>query len=152
MRVMVAAALLLMACGETTTVAETPRAAIAAGSETDTGGWEAHLTEMLPFIDACIARSPDTRTISFAAPTGEALVTVRLSGPNGDIDCTVPGDDPTPTNVVIAPRRAEWQPSGEGAFFVRGPGDNPGGECYEAPEARAPDGELIGWWLDPEGC
>jgi len=38
------------------------------------------------------------------------------------------------------------------AIFVRGPGENPGGECYDAPEVRSASGELLGWMMDPMGC
>ena len=45
------------------------------------------------------------------------------------------------------------QPAGTNAeIFVRGPGKNPGGECYDAPEVKDADGKLLGWWLDPAGC
>jgi hypothetical protein len=38
------------------------------------------------------------------------------------------------------------------ALFVRAPGENPGGECYDAPEVRNADGEVLGWMMDPLGC
>lgn len=153
MRIAMAAMLLLTACEQGATKSGQPQSRVVAQEgDVTPAGWEARLTEMLPFIDACIGRSPGTRAVSFAAPTGEGLVTVRLSGADGDVDCSVPQDDPTPTYAVITPRRAESRPSGEGAVFVRGPGENPGGECYAAPEVRDASGQVVGWMLDPEGC
>ena len=80
-------------------------------------------------------------------------MTVRLSGAAGEFDCTVPDDDPRPEHAALAPRRNELHIEGEGAeIFVRAPGENPGGECYTAPEVRGSDGALLGWMADPEGC
>jgi hypothetical protein len=107
---------------------------------------------MLPYIDACLAKSPDTRWISYAAVAeGSGVVTVRLSGAPGAFDCTAPEHDPEA--VQIAPRNAELSFEGEGAaIFVRAPGENPGGECYAAPEVRGANDELLGWMADPDGC
>lgn len=149
-RAVIAVSAALAACGREATDAPEPVVPVV---EESAVGWEARLTEMLPYIDACIARTPETRWVSFAAPTGEALVTVRLLGDGGGFDCTVPDDDPTPTHAVITHRRESWEVEGEGsAIFVRGPGENPGGECYEAPEVRDATGALLGWMADPEGC
>jgi hypothetical protein len=38
------------------------------------------------------------------------------------------------------------------ALFIRGEGENPGGDCYVAPEVRDASGALLGWMIDPEGC
>lgn len=152
MRMMIVAALALCACGRTPADSADESAAPAAAVSSSTG-WDAHLFEMLPFIDACLAKSPETRTVTFAGATGEALISVRLTGASQRVDCTVPEGDPTATSAVVGPRREDWQAPSEGdAIFVRGPGENPGGECYEAPEVRSESGELLGWWLDPEGC
>jgi hypothetical protein len=37
-------------------------------------------------------------------------------------------------------------------LFYRAPGENPGGECFEAPEVRGNDGSLIGWTMADEDC
>lgn len=116
--------------------------------------WDAHLLALMPQIDACIAQSPETRWVTYAADTGEALVTVRLQGVGPSVDCTVPNDDADPRHATIAPRREDFRPPGDNeALFVRGEGgENPGGECYEAPEVRGANGELLGWMMDPLGC
>jgi hypothetical protein len=55
--------------------------------------------------------------------------------------------------VALGDRDAALVVDGENAaIFERGPGQNPGGECYEAPEVRDANGLLIGWMLDPQGC
>jgi|CXWL01.1.fsa_nt_gi hypothetical protein len=150
MRALMMAAL-LAACGQTTTP-PTPKTPVAPAAGA-TAAWDGDLLAMLPFIDACIARSPDTKYVTYAARSGEALVLVRLNGPNGPVDCSVPDDDPTPTHATITPRNADLVIEGESAaVFVRGPGENPGGECYEAPEVRGPNNEVLGWMADPEGC
>jgi hypothetical protein len=148
MRLIFAAALLLSACGETPTEAEAPVPAAATPV-----AWETRLTEMLPYIDACIARSPETRWISFAGLLNDNEVAVRLGGAAGEFVCTVPTADPVPANAAIVPDDEEVAFEGEGsAIFVRGPGENPGGECYEAEEVLNANGEVIGWWADPHGC
>lgn len=145
MRMIVAAAMALAACGET---ADAP-----APAESSPLAWETRLTEMLPYIDACIARSPQTRWVSYAGLLDDESVVVRIGGQAGELMCTVPTADPTPANAVIVMDDETVAFEGEGsAILVRGPGENPGGECYEAPEVRNTDGELIGWWADPHGC
>ena len=110
--------------------------------------WDHHLLELMPQIDACIAASPETRWVSYAGRTGDDDVTMRLQGNQRSVQCVVRGQratvSPTPENARIA-GDAE-------ALFVRGPGENPGGECYEAPEVRSASGEMLGWMMDPQGC
>lgn len=110
--------------------------------------WDRHLLALMPQIDACLAQSPDTRWVTYAGENENGVVTVRLQGDGKSIDCGV-----TTGVVALADRREDLRIGGEGfAVFVRGPGENPGGECYEAPEVRAANGELLGWMADPEGC
>lgn len=109
--------------------------------------WDAHLLALLPQIDACIVASPDARWISYAGAHDGATL-VRLSGETGAFDCRFDKGA-----AVVTPRDETLRVDSENAaIFVRGPGENPGGECYEAPEVRGANGELLGWMLDPEGC
>ena len=144
MRSLIPLLLLLAACGA-------PPEAPPAPTTTETaapGPWEQRIPDMLPAIDACIVAAPGNRTITYAGPDdGGALV--RLDGEDGQLDCRVGADG--------AARIARADPnltlSGDGAaIFVRGPGENPGGECYEAPEVRDASGAVVGWMLDPLGC
>jgi hypothetical protein len=111
--------------------------------------WDHHLVELLPQIDACIAASPETRTVSYAGRSGEDEVTVYLQGGVVFVECKVRSGQ---TTVTPAPDPVPIAGVGE-ALFVRGSsGANPGGECFEAPEVRSASGELLGWMLDPMGC
>jgi hypothetical protein len=111
--------------------------------------WDHQLVELIPQIDACIAASPSTRMVSYAARNGDDEVTVYLQGSPVFVECKVRNGQAT---VTPAPDPSPIAGVGE-ALFVRGSGgENPGGECFEAPEVRNANGELLGWMLDPMGC
>jgi hypothetical protein len=105
------------------------------------------LLALLPQIDACIAKQPDAREITYAGAR-DGGVFVRLSSPQNNFDCSVRGG-------VAQPSRRDEALTIDGenaAIFIRGPGENPGGECYQAPEVHDANGALVGWMIDPEGC
>ncbi len=113
--------------------------------------WDHQLIALMPQIDACIARSPQTRWVTYAGRQADGNMLVRLSG--GDaFDCAVaPGN--TPEVISFGPRSETLAIATEhAALFVRGPGENPGGLCYDAPEVRGADDALLGWMMDPMGC
>ncbi len=135
------------------------RAEVRAGARTFTGcaalRWDYQLIALMPQIDACIARSPDTRWVSFAGEHGGDGVLVRLAADGGGYDCRVAaGEDPSV--ATFGPRTETLSVASElAAIFVRardGETQNPGGECYDAPEVRDDDGALLGWMIDPLGC
>ena len=106
---------------------------------------------MMPYIDACLALAPASRWVSFAGEDGSDGVLVRLSGEGGGFDCAARAGAPETAKVV--PRDEQRRVAAEnGALFVRAPGANPGGECYDALEVRGGDGALLGWMADPGGC
>ena len=113
--------------------------------------WDHQLIALMPQIDACIARSPQTRWVSYAGVQADGNILVRLSG--GDaFDCTVAYGS-APEVMSFGQRSETLRVASDGAaLFVRGPGENPGGECYEAPEVRGANDELLGWMMDPMGC
>ncbi|MEJ0059288.1 MAG: hypothetical protein WDM79_06875 [Terricaulis sp.] len=116
--------------------------------------WDAQLMALLPAIDSCLSEVTEETPlrISYAATQSDGRVLVRVRNENGGYDCRVtPGvGDPMPD---IGPSDPALLIGGDGAaIFVRAPGENPGGQCYEAPEVRAADGALLGWMDDPEGC
>lgn len=112
--------------------------------------WDTHLMELMPYIDACIAKSPETRWVGYAR-RDRGSVTVRMRGENGDQDCVAAYGNPQ--SATSQQRSESLRVPGEAvAIFVRGPGAQPGGECYDAPEVRNASGELIGWMADPMGC
>lgn len=129
------------------------RASVKIGDDAPLNGcavvrWDRELTELLPAIDACIARAPDSRRVTYATRTHSGAF-VRLNGFEA-IDCRVALDG---SGAETSPADANLQIGGDNeAIFVRAPGANPGGECYEAPEVRGADGALLGWMDDPLGC
>lgn len=133
----IALAALTAACGQTSAPAPTgPQSPDAQA-----------VIDRLPLIDACLALAPDRRVVTISRTS---TITLRMSGEAGDVDCVVPDDDPDPARATVLPALSE--PPADAILFVRAPGENPGGECYVAPEVRNPAGELLGWTLDPEGC
>jgi len=161
--------LVLAACGQTTTPATTASTATSTAASTakpattsapattqasqtpvwdaaSARSWDRNLLSLMPQIDACLAKSPSTRQISFAGQY-RGSVLVRMQGETA-ADCRVANGVAT-----IAPHDDALNVPGDGeALFVRGPGENPGGECYEAPEVRDASGAVLGWMLDTEGC
>jgi hypothetical protein len=108
--------------------------------------WDRNLLALMPEIDACIAQSPQTRMISYAGNYHGAVL-VRMQGDQA-VDCRVNSGV-----AQISAHNDALDPPGDGdAEFVRGPGPNPGGECYTAPEVRDASGAVLGWMLDTEGC
>lgn len=114
--------------------------------------WDYQLIALMPQIDACIARAPETRWVTYAGEQDDGAVLVRFAADGAGFDCTVSlGADPQVARFV--PRDETLEVATEhAAIFARGPGDNPGGECYDAPEVRGADGALLGWMMDPMGC
>jgi hypothetical protein len=111
--------------------------------------WDTHLLDLMPQIDACIAAAPEARRVSYAGDDGGGAYVVRLWSQNGGVDCRVSASGV----AQIGPRSDDVRIGGEHeALFMRGPGVNPGGECFEAPEVRSAEGELLGWMDDPHGC
>lgn len=74
-----------------------------------------------------------------------------LSGADQSVECVFTSSAASPESAAIVPA-LDHGPVENPIIFVRAPGQNPGGECYEAPEVHAADGALLGWILDPEGC
>lgn len=112
--------------------------------------WDSALFALLPQIDACLAASPETRTVRYAGERDGAAL-VRMEGASGQVDCAVTLGAAPSANVLARNEAISVASEGD-AIFVRGPGANPGGECYAAPEVRDTSGALVGWWLDPQGC
>lgn len=113
--------------------------------------WGQDIVAAMPVIDACLKAGKPQPAIVYAGATAPDAGFVMFAGSDVDplLGCTVNAGKAT-----IAPYPGDdAQPPGVNAeIFVRGPGANPGGECYEAPEVKDADGKVLGWWLDPEGC
>lgn len=118
--------------------------------------WDNELSELIDEIDACIAFAPSFRSITYAGEISGGSVIVRARDGETAQDCRVKGGraELSPRNETLA------FPTENAAILLRArPGEtqNPGGDCYEAPEALIYRGhpawpETVGWWLDPEGC
>lgn len=128
------------------------------GGDTFTGcafsRWDAQLTTLLPAIDACLSSVTEETPlrVTYAAPEPDGRVLVRMRIEDGGYDCRAPraASEQPPE---MAPADPALRIGGDGdAIFIRAPGENPGGQCYEAPEVRAADGTLLGWMDDPQGC
>ncbi len=118
--------------------------------------WDHQLLELMPEIDACIADARGARWVTYAGEY-QGVTLVRVQGDGQSFDCRI--SQSTTSNgqpVYIAdvrPREEGMAVAGDGeALFVRGSGENPGGECYDAPEVKRASGELLGWMMDPMGC
>lgn len=112
--------------------------------------WDDRLAEVLPAIDACLSLQPPGAFVRLAAEEEAGRVLVRLSQGDTRLDCRAPRDPsagPAVTTPAGAPLAGEGDP-----IFVRAPGQQPGGECYAAPEVRGPDGALLGWLASDEPC
>ena len=111
--------------------------------------WDGQLLQLMPKIDACIAAAPEARRVTYVGDDGGGAYVVRLWSQSGGVDCNVSADGV----AQIAPRNDDVRMGGEGeAIFVRGPGRNPGGQCFQAHEVHSASGELLGWMDDPQGC
>ncbi|MES1158512.1 MAG: hypothetical protein ABUL42_01325 [Terricaulis silvestris] len=111
--------------------------------------WDHDLITLLPGIDACLAQATEPMSVTYAAPENNGEF-VRLKLDEESFDCHAPSD--ANAQASMEPASETHYPGENDAVFVRAPGDNPGGDCYQAPEVRATDGTLIGWWDEPRGC
>jgi hypothetical protein len=109
--------------------------------------WDKNLLQLMPQIDACLAASPGTRRVNYAGAYENGTL-VRMVSDSANVDCRVASGAAT-----VTPRNENVRVPGDGdAIFVRAPGEQPGGECFTAPEVKAADGTLLGWMDDPQGC
>lgn len=113
--------------------------------------WDYQLVALMPQIDACLAQSADTPTVSYAGTQTDGSVLVRMQGSEVMKDCRV-----TNGAAVVTPRTETlFVATDHEILFQRASAtntQNPGGECYDAPEVRGANDELLGWKLDPLGC
>jgi uncharacterized membrane protein len=129
-------------------------ATVTAGSHTYRGcayqRWDNDLLALLPQIDACLAAAKAKGPVSLATRTNAGVI-VRLPADEGVFECAFRLDSVEPGSAGLltdaVPMVSERDP-----LFFRAPGENPGGECFEAPEVRAADGSLVGWTMADEDC
>ncbi|MBC7768487.1 MAG: hypothetical protein H7124_06850 [Phycisphaerales bacterium] len=116
--------------------------------------WDSELSTLIEEIDVCIAAKPSLRTITYAGELPDGSVLVRVRDGDDMQDCRVEGG-----RATQAPRGESLAVATDNtAVLLRarpGETENPGGECYEAPEASVHGqytSEMVGWMLDPLGC
>lgn len=116
--------------------------------------WDERLTELLPAVDACLSLAPAGSIVTYAAQEAQDRVLVRIRSGETASDCRAPRAVSSGPAVTIA-RDAALVAPGEGdPLFVRARDGvtQPGGECYEAPAVRGPDGAVLGWLAADEAC
>jgi uncharacterized membrane protein len=108
--------------------------------------WASVLPELLPAVDACVARAsaPPVR-VTFAAELGEGEISVRMREANGSRhECITSGGEVALYETLSDVDRL----TGEGEpEFQRGGAAPPAGRCRAAEPALDRGGEQIGWFL-----
>jgi uncharacterized membrane protein len=112
-------------------------------NESGGGGWASVLPDLIPAIDACIARAESRPArITFATPLGEGETAVRLREANGSRrECISSNGEVSVYETLsdIDRRGSEGDPE-----FQRG-GSRPAGACVEAAVSRS--GAQLGWLI-----
>lgn len=116
--------------------------------------WDERLTELLPAVDACLSLAPPGSVVTYASQEAADRVLVRLRHGETASDCRAPRAANAGPAVTIARDAALGAPGEGDPLFVRARdgATQPGGECYEAPEVRGPDGAVLGWLAADEPC
>ncbi|MCC6920660.1 MAG: hypothetical protein IT548_15795 [Alphaproteobacteria bacterium] len=112
--------------------------------------WDNDLLTLLPQIDSCLAAAKSKGPVTLATRTNAGVI-VRVMVDDGTFECAFPGDSTRPGKAAVATDAAPMV-SERDPLFYRAPGENPGGECFDAPEIRSADGKLIGWTMADEDC
>jgi uncharacterized membrane protein len=113
--------------------------------------WSSQIVALQPAIQSCLRLSPGASSISYLRANDGGGAFMRVIGETGaSLDCTiVPGG--TAPQTTAANTSLRFPGEGDVLFFAA-PGEQPGGECYAAPEVKNAQGQVIGWLADPNGC
>ncbi len=116
------------------------------GEAAPSRGWATDLSQLLPAIDACLARvqaRPGRVTIAYVNDEGQAAVRL-LEADGGRSECLVSPDGATVAGVEpLADRdvfRGERDP-----LFTRTPSSPPPASCYSNEEVKGSAGATMGW-------
>ncbi len=116
--------------------------------EGDRPTWASVVAELLPAIDACLARvTAAPARVTTASARAENEVSVRIREADGTRrECLAAADgSAAPTYDLLSPID---QSAGEGfPEFLRGEDDYAPGACERAEEAKNADGARIGWLI-----
>jgi uncharacterized membrane protein len=115
-------------------------------------GWAADLSQLLPAIDACIARAqarPARVTIAYVNEENQAGVRI-LESDGGRSECLVSLDGASVASFEPLADRDVL--SGErDPLFTRAPASPPGGACMTSEEVKGSSGATLGW-LSRKSC
>ncbi len=113
--------------------------------------WTTHIVALLPAVRSCLRLSPGEASISYLRNDGDGAAFMRVVGETGtELDCTMVAGGTNPQTMPANPSRF---PGERDALFYPSPGQDPGGECYAAPEVRDGAGAVVGWLAEPvAGC
>ena len=116
-----------------------------AGETVKARGWEVNLPQLLPAIDACLARiqaRPGRVTIAYVDDEGQTAVRL-LEADGGRAECMVSPDGATVLGVEpladLDVARGEREP-----LFTRAP-SRPPASCYSNDEVKGSGGATMGW-------
>ena len=122
------------------------RAGVPGEATASSRGWATDLSQLLPAIDACLARiqaKPGRVTIAYVNDEGQAAVRL-LEADGGRSECLVSPDGATVAGVEpLADRdvfRGERDP-----LFTRAPASPPPASCYSNEEVKGSSGATVGW-------
>jgi uncharacterized membrane protein len=109
-------------------------------------GWEVNLPQLLPAIDACLARvqaRPGRVTISYVNDEGQTAVRL-LEADGGRSECLVAPDGATVASVDPLADRDVF-PGERDPLFTRAPSSPPPASCYSNEEVKGSSGATLGW-------
>ncbi|MBU6406332.1 MAG: hypothetical protein KGS44_04215 [Alphaproteobacteria bacterium] len=112
--------------------------------------WASQIVALEPQVSACLGVSPDS-ALSYLRGNDDGGAFMRVRGSTGaETDCTMVGGGTAPQTMPANP--SQRYPGEMDVLFYPAPGEQPGGECYAAPEVRDASGRVLGWLADPNGC
>jgi uncharacterized membrane protein len=109
-------------------------------------GWASDLSQLLPAIDACIARAaakPARVTIAYVNEENQAAVRV-LEADGGRSECLASLDGSSIINVLPLTDRDTFRNERD-PLFTRAPANPPSGACYTSEELKGSSGATLGW-------
>jgi uncharacterized membrane protein len=112
--------------------------------------WSSLIVALEPQVSACLSVSPDS-ALSYLRANDDGGAFMRVRGSTGaETDCTMVAGGTAPQTMPANP--SQRYPGEMDVLFYPAPGEQPGGECYAAPEVRDSSGRVLGWLADPNGC
>ncbi len=112
--------------------------------------WSSQIVALEPQVSACLRVSPDS-ALTYLRANDDGGAFMRVRGSTGaETECTMVGGGTAPQTMPANP--GVRYPGEMDVMFYPAPGEQPGGECYAAPEVKDASGRVLGWLADPNGC